>query len=128
MSTRSAGGLRKLVPAAFVMMLALALFVAARLPSAPASTRDSLASHFRFTELPLELPPGLPTQTVRKVNPTYKNIQSWISSVGAAIAINDLDNDGTPDDVCLVDTRTDAAVVTPAPGGASHYSPFVLNP
>jgi hypothetical protein len=128
MPIRSAGRLRQLVPAAFVLLLVLALFVAARLPSASASTRDSLASAFSFTKLPLELPPGLPTQTVRQVNPAYQNIQSWISSVGAAIAINDLDRGGRPDDVCLVDTRTDKAVVTPAPGGASRYRPFVLDP
>ena len=84
MPTRSAGTLRRLAPAAFVLLLTLAVFVGARLPSASASERASLASRFHFTELPLSLPAGLPMQTVRQVNPAYKGIESWISSVGAA--------------------------------------------
>ena len=128
MPTRSAGTLRRLAPGAFVLLVVLALFAVARLPSASAAERDSLASRFHFTEMPLALPAGLPMHTVRPVNPAYQQIQSWISSVGAAIAINDLDGNGKPDDVCLVDTRTDAAVVTPAPSGPARYSPFVLSP
>lgn len=128
MPTRFAGTLRRLAPAAFVLLLALGLFVGARLPAASAAERADLASRFRFTELPLALPPGLPMHSVRQVNPAYEQIRSWISSVGAAIAINDLDGTGVPDDVCLVDTRSDSVIVTPAPDSAAHYSPFVLNP
>jgi len=128
MPTGSAGILRRLAPAIFVLLLVLGLFVGARLPTASAADRAGLASRFRFTEMPLALPPGLPMHSVRQVNPAYEKIRSWISSVGAAIAINDLDGTGTPDDVCLVDTRSDSAIVTPAPGSAAHYSPFVLNP
>jgi len=112
----------------FVLLLVLGLFIGARLPSASAADRADLASRFRFTELPLALPPGLPVHTERTVNPSYEHIRSWISSVGAAIAINDLDGTGTSDDVCLVDPRSDSAIVTPAPGSAARYSPFVLNP
>ncbi|AGL16745.1 CRTAC1 family protein [Actinoplanes sp. N902-109] len=128
MPSRSAGGLRRFAPAAFVLVLVSALFLGARLPAASAGDRATLASRFSFTELPIALPPGLPMQTVRKVNPQYEHIKSWISSVGAAVAVNDLDGGGKADDLCLVDTRTDAAVVTPAPGGAGRYAPFVLDP
>ncbi|MGO5014673.1 hypothetical protein ACTQ5K_22850 [Niallia sp. Sow4_A1] len=42
---------------------------------------------------------------IREVNPSYEKIKSWISSVGAGIAINDINNDGLSDDICLVDPR-----------------------
>ena len=128
MPIRSVGIFRRLMPAAFVLLLVLATFIGARLPAASAADRAGLASRFRFTEMPLALPPGLPAHTGRVVNPAYEQIRSWISSVGAAIAINDLDGTGVPDDVCLVDTRSDSVIVTPAPGSAAKYSPFVLTP
>jgi hypothetical protein len=127
MPTRSVGILRRLVPAAFVLLLVLGLFIGARLPAASAADRAGLASRFHFTKMPLALPPGLPSRTERQVNPAYEQIRSWISSVGAAIAINDLDGTGVSDDVCLVDTRSDSTIITPAPGSAAHYSPFVLS-
>lgn len=103
------------------------LFVLARLPSASAETRAEIASRFSFTELPIALPPNLPQQDIRVVNSKYEHIKSWISSVGAAIAINDLDGDGKPNDMCLVDPRSDSAIVTPVPGAGAAYEPFVLN-
>ncbi|WP_245674034.1 MULTISPECIES: CRTAC1 family protein [Actinoplanes] len=118
---------RRLLPAAFVLVLVLGAYLVARLPSASAATRSTMAAGFRFTELPIALPAGLPENTVRQVNPKYEHIKSWISSVGAAIAVNDLDGDGAADDLCLVDTRSDSVVVTPAPQ-TGDYPPFVLTP
>jgi len=122
------GILRRLAPALFVVGLVAALFAVAQRPAASRETRESLASRFSFTELPIALPAGLPHRTVREVNPAYAHIRSWISSVGAAIAVNDLDGRGRADDLCLVDTRSDAAIVTPAPGSGAAYAPFVLDP
>ncbi|GAA2359886.1 RNA-binding protein [Catellatospora methionotrophica] len=121
------GVLRRLAPAAFVLALVGTLFVAAQLPEASAADRADLASRFTFTEQPIALPPGLPENHVREVNPKYEHIKSWVSSVGAAISVNDLDGGGKADDLCLVDTRTDAVVVTPAPGSGQSYAPFVLD-
>jgi hypothetical protein len=121
-------GFRRLLPAIFVLVLVTALFVTARLPTASAAQRASLASKFRFTELPIALPPGLAQRTVREVNPKYEHIKAWVSSVGAAIAINDLDVDGKANDLCLVDTRSDSVIVTPAPDSGTRYQPFVLDP
>lgn len=118
---------RRLLPAIFVLVLVGATFLLARLPSASAATRSEMAQRYRFTELPIALPAGLPLHSVRQVNPKYQEIQSWISSVGAGIAINDLDGDGASDDLCLVDPRSDSVIVTPAPGTGS-YPPFVLTP
>src|SRR5262249_13118613 len=71
--------------------------------------------------------PGLPDHHVRKVNQRYRHIAAWISSVGAGIAVNDLDGDGLSNDLCIVDTRSDRVVVTPTPGAGDHrYAPFAL--
>ncbi|MEU6024733.1 CRTAC1 family protein [Micromonospora sp. NPDC048871] len=120
--------LRRLIPPVLVLVLVAGLFSVARLPSASAEERSKLASRFAFTELPIALPPGLPERTVRQVNPRYEHIRSWISSVGAGVALNDLDGRGGANDLCLVDPRSDAVIVTPAPESGATYAPFVLDP
>ncbi|MER7419593.1 CRTAC1 family protein [Micromonospora peucetia] len=111
-----------------MLVLVAAFFVVARLPSASAEERQTLASRFGFTELPIALPPGLPERTVRTVNPEYEHIRAWVSSVGAAVATNDIDGDMIANDLCLVDTRSDSVIVTPSPDGPARYAPFVLDP
>src|SRR5829696_1458542 len=88
------GAIRRLSPAIFTLALVGSLFVAAQLPEASAADRASLASRFQFTELPIALPPNLPEHHFRQVNPKYEHIKSWVSSVGAAISVNDLDGQG----------------------------------
>ncbi|MFU8852199.1 CRTAC1 family protein [Micromonospora sp. SL1-18] len=111
------------------LVLLVGMFLAARLPEASASDREQLARDFQFTPLSIAIPGGLPQQTIRKVNKDYEHIRAWISSIGAGIAMNDLDGDGLPNDLCLTDPRIDRAVVTPVPGvGADRYAPFVLDP
>ncbi|GIG56762.1 RNA-binding protein [Longispora fulva] len=127
MPAQSVGLFRRLLPAIFVLALVSALYVAAQIPEASAAARSSLASRFHFKELPVALPPGLPENTIRKVNPEYEHIRAWISSVGAAIAVNDLDRGGSANDLCLVDTRSDKVVVTPSPDSKQNYQPFVLD-
>ncbi|MBV1849296.1 CRTAC1 family protein [Catellatospora tritici] len=127
MPANEVGLLRRLAPVVFVLVLLSTLFVVSQLPEASAAEKASMASRYRFTELPIALPPNLPLRDVRTVNPEYEHIKSWVSSVGAAIAVNDIDGGGKPDDLCLVDTRSDAAIVTPAPGTGGAYQPFVLD-
>jgi len=102
------------------------VFVAARLPGSSDGERLRLASRFRFTALSIPEPSGLPTRSVRQVNQSYERISAWISSVGASIAMADLDGDGRGNDLCYVDPRFDRAVVAPAPTGAARYTPFPL--
>lgn len=103
-------------------------YAVSRVPFADAAERTRLSADYKFSELPIALPPGLDTtRTVREVNPAYDRIRSWISSVGAGIALNDLDGNGRPDDLCIVDTRSDSVIVTPAPGTGARYAPFVLD-
>ncbi|HEX4701567.1 MAG TPA: CRTAC1 family protein [Pseudonocardiaceae bacterium] len=91
------------------------------------------AAPYKFKELPIPLPPGYANQkfnTVRPVNPAYQHIVSWISSVGAGIAINDLTGHGRSDAMCIVDTRTNDVIVTYTPTAPKEdqFTPFVLNP
>jgi hypothetical protein len=123
--------LRRSVPGIAVLSVILVLFFVARLPSVSGAEIDQIAAQYKFTEMPIAMPPGYhPTQTVRKVNPAYYHIRSWISSVGAAVAINDLWGRGRDDTMCLVDPRTDDVVVTytPTAPAIDRFTPFVLNP
>lgn len=125
------GRSRRLVPGAIVLALVVSLFFVARLPTTSAGGKEKLAERYRFTEMPIAMPPGYrPTQTVRKVNPAFYSVRAWVSAEGASIALNDLQGNGREDDLCLVDTRTDAVVVTHAPTApqADRFTPFVLNP
>lgn len=113
------------------MAAILTLFFVARLPAASGATRAEIAAPYKFTEMPIAMPPGYhPTQTVRQVNPAYHHLRSWISSVGAGVALNDLLGRGRDDAMCIVDTRTDKVVVTytPTAPAADRFTPFVLDP
>src|SRR6266404_6301000 len=94
--------------------------------------RTVLAARFHFSRQPLpELSPEWPghaSQQIRSVHPSLRNIAAWISSVGAAAALGDLDGNGLPDDVCYVDTRTDMVIVAPVPGTGARYKSFGLSP
>jgi enediyne biosynthesis protein E4 len=125
---QSPGRARVLIPVMVALLLIGVSYAVARIPFASAAEKSALASKFHFTEEQIKLPPGLANNHIRPVNPAYQRIQAWISSVGAAIAVNDLDGNGKPDDLCLVDTRSDSVVVTPAPGTGDRYAPFVLDP
>jgi len=118
---------RRSIPGVAAIALILVMFSVARIPSASGT---QLAERYRFTEMPIAMPPGYhPTQTVRKVNPEYYHIRSWISSVGSGIALNDLTGKGRDDGLCIVDPRTDQVVVTYAPTApaSDRFTPFALN-
>jgi enediyne biosynthesis protein E4 len=122
--------LRRLIPAAVAIVLLAVLFVVAQRPTASAAEVDQIASKYKFTEMPIAMPPGYhPTQTIRQVNPAYKNIQAWISSVGAGVALTDVTGHGRDDGMCIVDPRTNDVIVTYAPTAPpqDRFTPFVLN-
>ncbi|HEX8185336.1 MAG TPA: VCBS repeat-containing protein, partial [Blastocatellia bacterium] len=110
------------------VVLILGIYALARLPNLPESERKQLASHFKFTKQALPEVAGHPRKSFRAVHPSLEHFASWISSVGASVALNDLDSDGLPNDVCYVDPRTDLVIVGPAPGTPARYKPFTLNP
>lgn len=122
--------LRRLVPSAVALALLAALFAVAQRPTASAAEVQRIASKYKLTEMPVAMPSGYhPTQTIRQVNPDYKNLQAWISSVGAGVALSDVTGHGRDDGMCIVDPRTDDVVVTYAPTSprADRFTPFVLN-
>lgn len=99
----------------------------ARLPQLRHDEAEAIARRFHFQRTALTpLRPAL--QDHRNVNPKLKAIVSWISSVGAAVALADLDGDGLANDVCLVDPRTDDVIVSPVPGTGDRYPAFTLRP
>ena len=92
---------------------------------------NKVAASYKFTGMPIAMPPGYrPTQTIRQVNPAYQHLVSWISSVGASIAMTDVTGHGLDDGMCIVDPRTNDVIITYAPTApaADQFTPFVLNP
>lgn len=124
--------LRRHIVSLVAVALAAVAYGLARPPSLSTNERVALAARFHFSRQPLrELPPEWPghaPQQLRKVHPSLNGIAAWISSVGAAAALGDLDGNGLADDVCHVDTRTDMVVVEPVPGTGARYEPFSLSP
>ena len=115
--------------AVVAVLLATGLYFAARTPPTSADERRDLAARFGFEASPLPSPKdGTPSRDVRRVHPSLKHIDGWISAVGAAVLFADLDGDGLPNDVAHVDTRTDRVLVCCAPGAATRYAPFTLTP
>src|SRR5258708_39010603 len=94
----------------------------------PASECDELASRFHFTRLAAPEIPGSEYKYVRQVHPSLKRISAWLSSVGAGVALADLDGDGLSNDLCQVEPRTDQVIVAPVPGTGDRYKPFTLVP
>jgi hypothetical protein len=125
---RSSSHFSKFSVKALVVWAAVALiWWQARLPRLRQDEAAALASHFHFQRTALgTIRPAL--QNHRNVNPKLQRIVSWISTVGAAVALGDLDGDGLANDVCLVDPRTDDVIVSPVPGTGDRYPAFTLRP
>lgn len=125
----TAGWLRRHLAGIVALALICGLFLVAQPPTVPIIEQNAMAARYHFTPMTIALPAAPKSQTSRKVNQAYRNIRGWLSGVGAAIAINDLDGDGLSNDLCLVDPRSDQVVVTPTPGqGDKRYAPFALDP
>jgi enediyne biosynthesis protein E4 len=110
------------------VLLVIFLFFQARLPNISARETARLASRFHFASYAFPVNSATKLKTVRAVHPSLKRISAWISSVGAAVAVGDLDGDGLSNDVCLVDPRTDQVTIQPAPTTGTRYQPFSLKP
>ncbi|WP_079181312.1 CRTAC1 family protein [Streptomyces sp. CB00316] len=121
--------LRKQAPGVIALILMVGTFYAVKPGESSAADKAELAEKFTFRPMAIAMPGGYTKQSVRKVNKAYKHIEAWISSVGAGVAMNDIDGDGLPNDLCITDPQIDRAVVTPAPlpgRGSASYAPFTL--
>jgi hypothetical protein len=127
------------------ILIIAVLYWQSRLPDISSLERSYLAREFRFTPFVLPMPSGSSPEVagvrqvtygsdvyyVRRVHPDLERISSWVSSVGAAVTVNDLDGDGLSNDVCYVDTRTNRVIVAMVPGTSRKlpfktYAPFEL--
>lgn len=109
------------------VVVILAIYGFARLPTLSEPERERMASRFSFARMPLPALEGSTMHYVRAVHPDMARIAGWISAVGAAVALNDLDGDGLANDACYVDPRTDQVIVASVPGTPARYKPFELN-
>lgn len=126
--TLSVNNVRRHAARLSALLLVFVIYGFARAPSPSEAELTALASDFRFSRAPLPTLDGEAQKRIRAVNPSLRRIAGWISAVGAAVALNDLDGDGLPNDVCYVDTRIDKVIVTPVPGTPPRYRPFALEP
>ena len=109
--------LRRYLAPISTLTVVLAVYVAVR-PTNAAGTAARLASKFRFQITALAEPSSAaPLRRVRDVNPAFRHIDAWISSVGAGAALADVDGDGLPNDLCLVDPRNDSVTLRRIPEG-----------
>jgi hypothetical protein len=123
------GLLRRQLTGVIALVVVVGFYFAVTLPQSSAEERNHLADSYSFAGHSVALPASSKQQSIRQVNQAYKHIDAWMSSVGAAVAMNDLDGDGLPNDLCLVDPRTDQVIITPTPGKADQrYAPFELKP
>jgi len=122
------GAFRRQAARLTAILLVFVVYGFARVPEASESELAKLAEGFSFRATPLPTLSGETPKTIRDVNPSLRRISGWISSVGAAVALNDLDGDGLPNDACYVDTRIDKVIVAPVPGTPARYQPFTLEP
>src|SRR6185295_12466806 len=88
------------------IVLVAVCFVIAKLPVWTSPDTRPLAARFSFEKVPLpELPGHPPYKSVRNVHPSLARISAWVSSLGAAAALADLDGDGLANDLVHVDPR-----------------------
>jgi len=108
------------------ILLIFILYNFAQLPTLSQTERQQLVQRFNFSQLPLPEVPGPEKAIVRAVNPNLEHISGWISSVGASVALNDLDGDGLSNDLCYIEVRTNQVIVAPVPGTGTRYPPSTL--
>jgi hypothetical protein len=119
---------KKYLSSVAALALALVCYPLARSPSLSPAEAARLASRFKFERFPVPEPPDHPPyKFVRQVHPSLERISAWVSGLGAAATLADLDGDGLPNDLVYVDPRTDLVTVAPVPGTGPRYAPFALD-
>src|SRR5262249_51228906 len=122
------GPLRRRATTLAAIAMVMAVYAFARLHEISGEERTRLAAKLHFERAQLPEIEGKKQQLVRQVHPSLKRISAWMSSLGAAVALADLDGDGLPNDVCAVEPRTDDVIISPAPGTGARYAVFAVDP
>ncbi len=114
--------------ARFVSLVALiGLFMASRSPAPDQQQLAELSKGFKFAIEPLADPPvSAEPRQIRAVHPSLKRIAAWISSLGAAVTLADLDSNGRPDDAIVVDPRFDTVTIEQIGTSEPRFPRFVL--
>lgn len=87
--------MRKYSSGAAALILVAVCYPFAKPPKLTKSETAALASRFSFTKVPLlEVADHPPYKEVRQVHPSLGRISVWVSSLGAAATLTDLDADG----------------------------------
>ena len=99
-------------------------------PQPSSAERTQLAQHFAFIGQELPPAPGRALHSIDDlpIHPDAAHIKAWVAGAGAGVALGDLDGDGLPNDMCLIDERTDSAVLEPVPGTGDRFVPVELDP
>ncbi|WP_030913927.1 CRTAC1 family protein [Streptosporangium amethystogenes] len=118
-------GIRRYAAGALALIAAAAGWRLTGLPDTPVA---ETSADFSFHARPLGPPAGPGDRTLRPVAAGYAGLQGWVSSLGAGVALFDVDNEVVSDDLCLVDPRHDTVTVRRAPGTPRGYRPFTLVP
>ena len=94
------------------ILLVIGLFVTLRV-SLHVSEEEvaSAAARFGFSKTILPEIGGPPVRMQRLVHPSLQRISAFVSTIGAAVALNDVDSDGVANDACYIDTRTDLSLI-----------------
>ncbi len=101
-----------LVSAAIV----ISLYVMTREPALSKAESEEVVNNFRFSRTPLpEVANHPPYKYVRKVHPSMRHIRAYLSTLGASVALGDLDGDGLQNDVVWIDPRTDQVILRSRP-------------
>jgi hypothetical protein len=135
------GGIRVwVIKSLLAFVIITTLYLISKQPEPPTGfLREN--RRFGFTAIPLRAPsdarspgPGVVTERVdnidyfvRTVNPSVHHIRSWISAVGAAVAVEDLYGQGCTGDAVWVDPRINRVVITPL-NRPDRYGPMFLDP
>lgn len=120
--------LRAWIPRVIVVGVVGGLWSLSQYPTVTARERDELAGRFRFVREPLPEAQGFERREIRPMHPELQHVEAWMSTMGASVALADLDGDGLSNDLCHIDTRTDTVMVAPAPGTGDRYPAHVLDP
>ena len=85
----------------------VATYAVAQLPSTSSAEQAAIAARFQFRDdrAARRLAGAAAHDPQRQSG--LRHIQAWISSVGAAVALADLDGDGLANDLCHVDPAVD---------------------
>ena len=111
--------------------IVVSLYVMTRERTVSRAESEEVVNIFRFNRTPLpEVNNHPPYKYVRKVHPSVQHIRPYVSTLGASVAIGDLDGDGRQNNVVWVDPRTDQVICGCVPGTGAAFTKHspVLDP